>query len=43
MWLVAGALLTAVIVTFWYFHPIYTDDLISYDAWRDRMWFNRWI
>ncbi|GAA3515251.1 phospholipid carrier-dependent glycosyltransferase [Aeromicrobium panaciterrae] len=43
LWLVAGVLLTAVIVTFWYFHPIYTDDLISYDGWRDRMWFNRWI
>ncbi|WP_332643999.1 dolichyl-phosphate-mannose--protein mannosyltransferase [Aeromicrobium sp.] len=43
VWLVAGVLLTAVIATFWFFHPIYTDDLISYDSWRDRMWFNRWI
>jgi dolichyl-phosphate-mannose--protein O-mannosyl transferase len=43
LWLVAGTFLTAVAVTFWYFHPIYTDDLISYDSWRDRMWFNRWI
>ncbi|MDR7086083.1 dolichyl-phosphate-mannose--protein O-mannosyl transferase [Aeromicrobium panaciterrae] len=43
VWLVAGVLVTAVIATFWYFHPIYTDDLITYDSWRDRMWFNRWI
>lgn len=43
VWLIAGALLTSVVVTFWYFHPIYTDGLISYDAWRSRMWFNRWI
>ncbi len=43
VWLVAGTFLTAVVVTFWYFHPIYTDDLISYDTWRNRMWFNRWI
>lgn len=43
VWLVSGIFLTAVIVAFWYFHPIYTDQLISYDTWRDRMWFNRWI
>ncbi len=43
VWLATGLFLTAVVATFWYFHPIYTDDLISYDAWRDRMWFNRWI
>lgn len=41
--LIAGLYLTAVVVTFWYFHPIYTDALIPYDTWRDRMWFDRWI
>lgn len=33
----------AVVVLFVYFHPIWTDDLVSYDQWRDRMWFGRWI
>jgi dolichyl-phosphate-mannose-protein mannosyltransferase len=41
--LITGVYLTAVVVTFWYFHPIYTDALLPYDAWRDRMWFDRWI
>lgn len=43
VWFFTGVFLTAVVVAFWFFHPIYTDTLISYDAWRDRMWFNRWI
>lgn len=33
----------AVVLAFWFFHPIYTADLISYDDWRSRMWFGRWI
>ncbi|MGZ8704719.1 MAG: dolichyl-phosphate-mannose--protein mannosyltransferase, partial [Aeromicrobium sp.] len=41
--LLAGIYLVAVVVTFWYFHPIYTDALISYDDWHRRMWFRRWI
>jgi dolichyl-phosphate-mannose--protein O-mannosyl transferase len=43
VWLAGGALVTAVVVGFWYFFPIWTYDLIPYDAWRDRMWFSRWI
>jgi dolichyl-phosphate-mannose-protein mannosyltransferase len=41
--LVAGGFLVAVVITFWYFHPIYDHSLVKYDDWRDRMWFNRWI
>lgn len=41
--LAVGAYLIAAVVVFWYFHPIYTDDLIGYEAWRDRMWWKRWI
>ncbi|MCW2749723.1 MAG: phospholipid carrier-dependent glycosyltransferase, partial [Aeromicrobium sp.] len=41
--LVAGVFLVAVVVAFWYFHPIYTDQLIPYDTWLDKMWFNHWI
>lgn len=41
--LFAGIFLTAVVVTFWFFHPIYTGKIIPYDSWHDRMWFDRWI
>jgi dolichyl-phosphate-mannose-protein mannosyltransferase len=41
--LISGAFLVSVVVAFWYFHPIYTDQLIPYDSWHSRMWFNRWI
>ena len=43
VWFFAGVFLTAVVVAFWYFHPIYTDKLIGYETWRDKMWFSRWI
>jgi dolichyl-phosphate-mannose--protein O-mannosyl transferase len=43
VWLAGGALLTAVVVSFWYFFPVLTYDLLPYEAWRDRMWFSRWI
>ena len=38
-----GAFCVAAVVAFWYFHPIYTDDLIPYASWRDRMWWSHWI
>ncbi|MBC7596819.1 MAG: phospholipid carrier-dependent glycosyltransferase, partial [Kineosporiaceae bacterium] len=41
--LITGIYLVAVVACFWYFHPIYTDALISYDDWYKRMWFKRWI
>ncbi len=43
VWLAAGGLVTAVVVAFWFFFPIWTYDLLPYDAWRDRMWFGSWI
>ncbi|MCD9196828.1 dolichyl-phosphate-mannose--protein mannosyltransferase [Aeromicrobium wangtongii] len=41
--LAIGIYVVAAVVTFWYFHPLYTDELIPYGAWRDRMWWSRWI
>jgi hypothetical protein len=41
--LTVGLFVVASVVAFWFFHPIYTDDLIPYESWRDRMWWNRWI
>ena len=42
-WLVAGGFMTAVVVAFWFFHPVLTGEIISYDSWHERMWFDRWI
>lgn len=41
--LIVGVYLVSVVVCFWFFHPIYTDKLISHDDWFSRMWFHRWI
>jgi dolichyl-phosphate-mannose-protein mannosyltransferase len=38
-----GVFVVTVALTFWYFHPLYVDDLVPYDSWRDRMWLSRWI
>lgn len=38
-----GIYLLAVVICFWFFHPIYTDGLLRYDDWYERMWFRRWI
>ena len=43
MGLVVGLLVVATVALFWFFQPIWTDALISYDAWYRRMWFSRWI
>lgn len=37
----AGILL--ITLNFLYFLPIYMGDVITYEAWRDRMWFPSWI
>jgi len=42
-WIGVGAYLVVVVVLFWYFHPIWSNSIISYDAWDHRMWFRRWI
>ena len=43
VWFAVGALVTAVVIGFWYFFPIWTYEILPYDSWRDRMWFDRWI
>ncbi len=35
--------MTAVVMAFWFFHPVLTGQIISYDSWHARMWFDRWI
>ena len=43
VWLFTGLFLTAVVVAFWFFHPVLTGKIIPYDTWHERMWFDRWI
>lgn len=42
--LLAGFFAVLAVSLFWYFYPILTDRLISYDDWYARMWFGKhWI
>ncbi|MEV7395516.1 phospholipid carrier-dependent glycosyltransferase [Aeromicrobium sp. NPDC092404] len=43
VWCVAGFYVTAAVVAFWFFHPVLSGEIIPYDTWHDRMWFDRWI
>ncbi|SKB05078.1 C-terminal four TMM region of protein-O-mannosyltransferase [Aeromicrobium choanae] len=42
-WPAVGAYLGVVVVSFWYFYPILANRIITYDQWRERMWWDRWI
>lgn len=41
--ILSGAFVALVVLNFGFFHPIWTDDLLSHSAWQARMWFERWI
>lgn len=41
--IVAGGFALAVVVMAWYFYPIHVDQVIPYDDWSRRMWFDNWI
>lgn len=38
-----GGYLFAVVLAAWWFYPIWTAEVIPYEAWRLRMWFPTWI
>lgn len=40
---IVAALLTVIILCFIYFLPLFTGQIITYDAWKMRMWFDSWI
>lgn len=42
-WTVVGTYLVVVVMLFVYFHPIWSNSIISWEAWDQRMWFKRWI
>ncbi|MGH3681744.1 MAG: dolichyl-phosphate-mannose--protein mannosyltransferase [Natronosporangium sp.] len=39
----AGGYVILVALTFGYFYPIYTGQVIPYDAWQARMWLSTWV
>jgi dolichyl-phosphate-mannose--protein O-mannosyl transferase len=40
---VTGAYLLLVLANFAYLYPVLTAQVLPYDFWRQRMWFNSWI
>ena len=40
---VAGGFVALVAANFAFYHPIWTDGLLSNEDWLDRIWFTRWI
>ncbi len=41
--IILATLFILIFLNFVYFLPIYLGDLITYEAWRSRMWFPSWI
>jgi dolichyl-phosphate-mannose-protein mannosyltransferase len=39
----AGAVVVTAVLTFWYFLPILSAEVIPNSDWRDRMWLTSWI
>ncbi|NEE00365.1 phospholipid carrier-dependent glycosyltransferase [Phytoactinopolyspora halotolerans] len=40
---IAGGFVLVVVVVAAWFYPIHVDQVIPYDDWRQRMWFDTWI
>lgn len=43
LWLAVGAWLIGTTIAFWFFHPVWTDGLLTNHEWQQRMWFTSWI
>jgi dolichyl-phosphate-mannose--protein O-mannosyl transferase len=41
--IIVATLFILIFLNFVYFLPIYLGDVITYEAWRSRMWFPSWI
>ncbi len=42
-WVALGVFVAAVAAAFVFFYPIWTDVLLPYDTWHQRMWLSHWI
>jgi len=41
--LAAGAVIVIAVLTFWYFLPIYSAQVIPQSSWSERMWLPSWM
>jgi dolichyl-phosphate-mannose--protein O-mannosyl transferase len=41
--MLAGTYMLIVALTFWYFYPIFTGEVIPYEEWHVRMWLDTWV
>jgi dolichyl-phosphate-mannose-protein mannosyltransferase len=39
----ATAIVLLIVAVGWWFYPVWTGEVIPYDAWRFRMWFSAWV
>ncbi len=39
----ATVIVLAMVIAGWWFYPVWTAEVIPYDAWRMRMWFSTWV
>jgi dolichyl-phosphate-mannose-protein mannosyltransferase len=39
----ATVLVLAMVIAGWWFYPVWTAEVIPYEAWRMRMWFSSWV
>lgn len=40
---IVGSIFVIIVLCFLYFLPLYTGQIITYEGWQDRMWFDSWI
>ena len=41
--IVATVIVLLMVAVAWWFYPVWTGEVIPYDAWRFRMWFASWV
>src|SRR5699024_7657788 len=41
--IITGSFFVLVLLNFAWFWPIWTNELLTYSEWTDRIWFSRWI
>lgn len=39
----AGGIVLAAVIAGWWFYPVWTGEVLPYDAWRLRMWMPTWV
>ena len=40
---VVGSVVLLAVAAAWFFYPIWSGEVMPYDAWHLRMWFDTWV